>query len=319
LKKLRILTSLTTLDNDYQIEQACSAQETAIRFGVELQLVYADNDPITQSQQLLKVIQAPRESRPDAIILEPAGGTGLLRVAQAAVDAGIGWVVVNWEAEYLGLLRRSPLPVFAVTSDHKEIGRIQGRQIAALVPQGGSILYLQGPSHSPAAQQRSEGMQETKPQNVDVKTVRAKWTNDSAQDAINAWLRLSFSNTAPIQAVVAQDDSMAMGAREAFQKRWDAESWLHLPFLGCDGLLKAGQAWVRRGCIAATVVIPPTIGLAIELLLQELRTGVKSPTRTLTIPKSFPSLETLKPQPSPKRAEPFGAAHGLSTAVKARG
>jgi len=32
--------------------------------GVELELLCADNDPITQSQQLLKVIQSARESRP---------------------------------------------------------------------------------------------------------------------------------------------------------------------------------------------------------------------------------------------------------------
>ncbi|MGB6677875.1 MAG: hypothetical protein WBE44_14370 [Terriglobales bacterium] len=73
MKKPKILISLTTLDNDYQIEQAADAHNAALRLGVELQLVYADNDPITQSQQLLKVIQSSSEFRPDAIIVELSG------------------------------------------------------------------------------------------------------------------------------------------------------------------------------------------------------------------------------------------------------
>src|SRR5207248_10905948 len=54
MKKLRFLVSLTTNDDDYQIEQAQSAEEAARKFGVELQVIYADNDAITQSTQLLK-------------------------------------------------------------------------------------------------------------------------------------------------------------------------------------------------------------------------------------------------------------------------
>jgi len=293
MKQLRVLTSLTTLDNDYEIEQACAAHEKASRLGLNLQLVYAENDPVTQSQQLLKAIQSPKGARPDAIIVEPAGGTGLLRVAQAAAEAGIAWVVVNWDASYLEELRHHPVPTFSVSSDHKEIGRTQGRQMAVLLPQGGSVLYIQGPSYSPSAQQRREGMQETKLSNVEVKTLKANWTHQSAQQAVKSWFRLSPLKAAPVHAVVAQNDAMAMGAREAFREANDAERWRDLPFLGCDGLPNGGQAWVRCGYMAATVVIPLNIGLAIELLLRELQSGLRMPARVLTAPKSYPALEDL--------------------------
>jgi hypothetical protein len=36
-------------------------------------------------------------------------------------------------------------------------------QLAALVPQGGSAVYIQGPSLSTVTEQRSSGMHETKP------------------------------------------------------------------------------------------------------------------------------------------------------------
>ena len=143
MKKPKFVVSLTTRDNDYQQEQALSAQQAAAKAGVEIELLYAENDAVLQSQQLLKVIQTSPEFRPAGIIFEPVGGTAMPQVAKAAVTAGIGWVVLNRDAEYLAELRRvSKVPAFSITSDHTEIGRIQGRQIAALLPSGGSILLV---------------------------------------------------------------------------------------------------------------------------------------------------------------------------------
>src|ERR1700690_3078933 len=125
IKKLRIVVSLTTNDNDYQMEQSVAAEETARRLGVDIQIIYADNDAIVQSQQLLKLIQSNFDSHPDAIILEPVG-TALPQVARAAAAAGIGWVVLNREVDYISELRKTyQVPIFGVSSDHLEIGRIQ--------------------------------------------------------------------------------------------------------------------------------------------------------------------------------------------------
>jgi len=297
MKTSKFVLSLTTNDNDYQIEQAATAEEAARKLGVQLQIVYADNDAINQSQQLLKIVQGTPEGRPDAIVFEPAGSTGLPQVARAAVTTGIGWVILNREADYLSQLRAAnKVPAFCITSDHKEIGRIQGRQIAALVPRGGSILYIQGPSGSDAAQQRTEGMQLTKPENVQTRMVRAQWTEGSAYQAMSAWLRLSTSRTLQLDAIIAQDDSMAMGARRAFQEISDMEQrdrWLSLPFTGCDGMPKTGQTWVRNGQLAATVVVPANAGVALEMLVHALQTGIMPPERTFTDVRSFPTVEEL--------------------------
>src|SRR5580658_3806498 len=138
MPKLNCLLSLPTDDNDYQQEQATAARETATRLGFDLQVVYAGNDAIKQNDQILKAIQSPAGARPDAILFEPLGATALPQVARAASGAGIGWVVLNRNAEYLPELRRAGrAPAFAVSSDHVEIGRIQGQQFAALLPQGG--------------------------------------------------------------------------------------------------------------------------------------------------------------------------------------
>ncbi len=297
MKKLKFVVSLTTRDNDYQQEQASSAVETAARLGVDIELVYAENDAVLQSQQLLKFVQSNSESRPAGIIFEPVGATAMPQVARAAAAAGIGWVVLNRDVEYLADLRRSfKVPIFSITSDHEEIGRIQGKQIAALLPKGGSVLLVQGPAENLAAKQRATGMQDAKPGSVQVKAIKANWTEASAHKAVSSWLKLATSQQTVLDAVAAQDDSMALGARKAFQEIHDSalrDRWLAVPFLGIDGMHKTGQADVRRGLLTATIIVPTNTGTGIEMLARALSAGVNPAEKTLTRAQSFPSVEEL--------------------------
>ena len=90
---------------------------------------------------------------------------------------------------------------------------------------------------------------------------------------------------------------MAIGARKAFQDlpELEKERWLSLPYLGCDGLPKTGQAWVRSGLLAATIYIPPNTGQAIEMLGDVLQNGKSLPERALTVAVSVPPLASLRP------------------------
>ena len=300
MARIQILVSLTTNDNDYQIEQAQSAEQAANELGVTAEIIYADNDAINQSTQILRAIQAEPEDRPSAIVFEPVGGTALPQVARAAAAAGIGWAVLNRDANYIEELRKtSSAPIFAISSDHLEIGRIQGRQFAALLPRGGTILYIQGPSENSAAKERTLGMQEAKPANIQIIALRGQWTEESSQRSVRSWLKLTTSQKATVDLVGAQDDSMAVGARKAFEElpsELERERWLKIPFTGCDGLPKTGQAWVRSGLLAATVFVPPNAGQAIEMFVQGIQQKKRPPERVLTVPTSIPPLEELKPQ-----------------------
>src|SRR5215475_4208169 len=101
----RLLLSVMNEDNDFQIEQVSSARRAATRCGVDLEILCAHDDGILQSQQLLQRIQSAVETRPKAIIFEPAGSTTLPHVARAAGAAGIGWVVLSRDADYIAELR----------------------------------------------------------------------------------------------------------------------------------------------------------------------------------------------------------------------
>jgi len=296
MTKPRLLLSVTNESNDFQVEQAKTARQAAARVGADLEIVSAQDDGIIQSQQLLNSIQSDAATRPNFILFEPAGSTTFPHAARAAAEAGIGWVVLSRDADYITELRSAfPIPAFVVTSNHEEIGRIQGQQLAALVPCGGVVLEIQGPSQSRAARLRHAGLLATKPENIQLRTVKAHWTNASAVKAVTSWLSLSTSRELELAAVCAQDDSMAMGARTAFEQ-WPHErcrSWLQVPFLGCDGMPETGQEWVRRGLLAATILSPPTAPVAIDLIGRFLRDGTMPPPCTLTQSIAIPAIEKL--------------------------
>jgi ABC-type sugar transport system substrate-binding protein len=296
MRKLKFLVSLTNDDNDYQQEQRLAAEKAARRLGVDATIVHANNDAVAQSQQLLHYVQEA-SARPDVIMFEPAGGTAFPQVARAAAAAGIGWVVLNHEADYILDLRRTfKIPAFSISSDHEEVGKIQGKQFAALLPQGGSVLYIEGPSNSAAAKERTSGMNQTKPANIQVKTMRANWTEESAYRTVSSWLRLRTSQESHIDLVGAQDDSMAIGARKAFGEIAEGERarWMKIPVTGCDGMPRTGQAWVRNGTLAATIFIRPNTDLAIEMLVEAIHHGSVLPEHKVTEPESVPGLADLE-------------------------
>src|SRR5215472_10664338 len=214
MKKPKFLISLLTKENYYQVLLESVAREAGQRLGVDLEIVYAGNDAITQSEQLLQAIQSSaKDSRPNAIICSPVGTT-MLQVARQAVAAGIGWALLDRECEYASELRHNcQVPVFSVGTDNAEIGRLQGRQIGVLVPEGSLVLYLLGPSSSTTTRVRASVMQSTKPASVQVRSLTGDWSDQSAYAAVSRWLELSTSRTTSASLVAAQNDDMAMGAR----------------------------------------------------------------------------------------------------------
>src|SRR5271166_3199571 len=296
MNQLKILVSLITEENDYQLEQAASARAAALKLGASVQIIYSGNDAVQQTQQILSFVQEPSK-RPDAILAEPVG-TGMAQIARAAVGAGIAWVIINTDVDYITELRQHALvPVCVVVSDHEAIGKIQGQQIAALLGEQGCMLYIEGPSVRDVSRVRSKGMLATKPPQVDVKILKGDWTQNSGYTAIKSWLALSTSRQLHVGIVACQNDDMAVGARRAFEELKDLrerDAWLRLPITGCDGVSRSGQEWVRQGRLAATVVCPPIFGHAMRLLASALKTGSQPPERTLVAPSSFPGLQELQ-------------------------
>jgi len=297
MTKLKFLVSLWMQENPYQRCHAAAAEEAGRRLGIDVKILYAKNDPMTQVEQLLSAIQGPPSSRPDGIICAPVGTT-LTQVARQAAAAGIGWVLLNRDGDYLEQLRSEySTPSFCVAVDQEHIGTLQAQQFSALLPEGGMVLYILGPQGNMASQRRLNAMQTAKAANIQVRTIPANWSEQGGYKAITSWLQVSSSVKAPVGLVAGQNDDIALGARKAFQELphgIDRERWINLPFIGVDCCPGAGEEWIRKGLLTASVVNPPSAGVAVEMLAHALEMKTQPAEYTRLAPQSYPSIEKLQ-------------------------
>ena len=290
----KVVVSLLSDDQEFQRMQAEDARETAARLGLEVEVVFAENNAILQIQQLYGFVHAPEGERPAAIVVEAVAEAGIPRVARNATRAGVGWVMLNGIAGDLDELRRDhpEVVVSSVLADEVEIGRIQGRQAHALLPSGGTLLSVEGPQDVPAAQGRKHGLEEeVQGKGLEIgRALHGDWTEKSGEKAMSNWLRLKTSEAFRPSLVVCQNDAMAVGVRRAMRSL--RPDWADVPLTGCDGLPAGGQQLVARKELVATIVKPTTAGPAIEMLARALG-GEAAPPAVVLKPTSWPAEAEL--------------------------
>ena len=296
VKNLKYVLSIPG-DTMYLRAQAAAAQASADRLGVELEVLSAEMDPVAQGQQLLSLVHSRTSRRLDGILVEPVSAAGLPRVAEAAVAAGVAWVVSNAQVDYVQTLRRNTkVPVFQVSQDHLEVGRIQGKQIGTILPQGGCVLYLRGPAMSWWATKRFEGLENTRPKNVEVKSLRAVGsTSENAYNAVCSWLSLSKPRSEGTQLIVSQNIDFILGASKAFETYTSENErikWLALP-RAAVGVANRVRPLVDQGDLRAAVMTSLTMDRAVEMLVRAMTDGLHPPEHTFVEAHSYPSLDEL--------------------------
>ena len=294
MPKRTVVVGLLTEEQEFQRMQAEDARQAGARLGLEVEVVFADNNAIVQIRQLYQALHAPEEARPSALVVEAVAEAGMERVSRNAVKGGIGWVLLSGTTSCIDELRSEhpDVLVSSVMADEVEIGRIQGRQARALLPGGGGLLSVQGPPDTPAADGRTQGLAEViRGTNVEVRWVlHGDWTEASGKKAVTSWLRLKSSEAHRPDLVVCQNDAMAVGALRAMQAL--RPEWRGVPFTGCDGLPHGGQQLVERGELVATVVKPTTTGPALELVARAVEGEIGEP-RIVLAPRSWPPEDDL--------------------------
>jgi ABC-type sugar transport system substrate-binding protein len=202
--------------------------------------------------------------------------------------------------DYVKELRTSTqVPVFIVTQGQYEIGQLQGMQLAALLPRGGAVLFVKGPSLNSVATKRLEGMETTRPQNVQLATLRSKWNREGAYQSVVAWLRLETSRAEKFDLVAGQSHELVLGARKAFEDINNPEQkkrWLGLPYMAV-GIPNQVKRLVDEHVLAAAVVTSVTTEVALRLLVRAIESHVQPPERSIVEMSSYPALEKLTSKP----------------------
>jgi ABC-type sugar transport system substrate-binding protein len=282
-------------NQEFQQAQAASALEAGKREGVPVEVSFAENSPFTQIQQIHSLVKRSPASRPGAIVVELVGPTdGYRAAARAALAAGVDWVEVSGLAPTIPLLR-AEFPerfVVSVTTDEEGVGQIHAQQCRALLPSGGAILYVEGPSLQPEAMARRQALEEgLRGTRITIRrTLGGDWTEESAERSMETFLDQGSAHHLAPALVCSQNDAMALGVRRVAVSRH--LEWARIPYLGCDGLPDGGQRYVDEGLLTATVVKPVTTGVAVK---QVARASARREQRRdiRLAPESMPPLDAI--------------------------
>jgi ABC-type sugar transport system substrate-binding protein len=230
----------------------------------------------------------------DAVVAEPSSVSSMDLLLRE-LKGRTGLVLLNAWGPQVEMAARDwgrSQPLCTVSTDHAGIGRIQGAQLRALVPTGGSVLCVTGPRRSSAAQERLSALRESVGGAVDVVDAEAgEWTEAAGITAFGDWYRIFKARNPVLAAVAAQSDELAMGVRSAIAAIPDATHRTVLgqaKLLGADATPAYGRRLVDEGVLAASVRAPANTGLALELLRRFWDDGKPLPLQSFTRPEPYP-------------------------------
>jgi hypothetical protein len=254
---------------------AVTAGEAA---GFKVEVVFS---PGFDQYRVLRKRLGDTSSPVDAVLTEPANAATMGLILKAlkgttslvflnAWDPLIEQNSADWGAgKVLG----------AVSTPHAQIGEIQGAQVSAVVPQGGEILVVTGPSRSA----RSD---------IEIHEAEAgQWTEAAGIMAFNSWYGVFKSRHERIHAIVGQSDDITMGAREAARavpSSEHASMFAEAKLLGTGGVPGFGKDLVDDGTLHASIICPPNTGLAISALRSFWTDGRPLPLRSFTEVTPYP-------------------------------
>jgi ABC-type sugar transport system substrate-binding protein len=258
-ERLQIAFSVAGLNFPFFVHMMNIARDTAAELDVELIELDGQDNSATQSAGIETMIAQGI----DGIVISPRDVEALAPAVQAATDAGIPVVTVDRNVSGAETLAH-------VGADNVRGGEKQGEYLMEILPDGGKIIELQGTVGASAAIDRAAGLASVLEGN-DAYEVVFQQTAEFKRDVGLTVTEQALQANPDVDAIVAANDDMALGAAEAV-----AGAGLDIPIIGFDALPEALQA-LQDGTLAATVEQFPggqTSG-AMQILVDYLRDGTE--------------------------------------------
>ena len=184
--------------------------------GLELQVEDAQNDVAKQLSQIQNFIA----SGVDAIVVNPVDTSATQAMTDAASAAGVPLVFVNRQPINVDTL---PDNQAFVASNEADSGTLETLEVCRLLAASGkteaNIYVMMGELSNQAAVMRTQDIHDVMASGncgvtlniIDEQT--ANWSRDQAQSLMSNWL----STATPFDAVIANNDEMAIGAIQAMK------------------------------------------------------------------------------------------------------
>lgn len=238
--KHRISVGITyqNLQNEFIINIQDAVRERAKKLDIELIELDSQGKAENQISQVENFIARGV----DAIILNPFDKEGSAPAVDIAVREHKPIVVLN------AIVSNLEKADAYVGSEDAEAGRIAATYIMKLLNGKGNIAIIHGPNGHSAEVQRTEGIKQVLkqyPETVVVAEQTANWDRAQALNLMENWL----ASGRKIDAVIAQNDEMALGAYKAIEASGKQKEIL---VIGIDAIQDALKA-VYEGKLVGTV------------------------------------------------------------------
>lgn len=224
---LTIGATYYTLQTEFCMRMDNEAKKWAEENGVKYTSYDGNNDASTQLSQVETMIA----DGVDAIILNPQDADACSSCVDAAVEAGIPIIGVNT------MVNNNNLTAYVGSQDVSAGEEIMNYMIDYMDKDEFNIVVLEGPMGQSAQLQRIEGIENVLADYPNIKILAqntANWSRSEAMTLMETWLTTYGDD---IDAVVAENDEMALGAREAIEAVGK-----DIPCIGIDGITDAVSA-----------------------------------------------------------------------------
>jgi len=212
-KDLNIAVTMSTFDDNFRTLLRMGMIEHARDLSIDLQVEDAKNELGTQLNQIQNFIA----SGVDGIIVNAVDTNSTIGISQEAKAAGIPLVYVNTQPINLVSL---PASQAYVGSNEVDSGTLQAKEICRQLNGKGQVAVLMGGLSHFAAIQRTKDVHDVvaTPECSGMKVVEeqtANWVRSEANNVVTNWV----SSGIPLDAILANNDEMAIGAIQALKTR----------------------------------------------------------------------------------------------------
>lgn len=225
-----------TLQTEFCMRMDNYATKWCEENGVEYVSYDGNNDAAAQLEQVETMIA----DGVDAIILNPQDADACAACVDIAIEAGVPVIGVNTMVNHDGLT------AYVGSQDVGAGEEIMQFMIDHMGKEDFNIVVLEGPMGQSAQLQRWEGINNVLANYPEIEILAydtANWSRSEAMTLMETWITTYGTD---IDAVVAENDEMALGARQAIE----AEG-LDIPCIGIDGITDAVTAVQNGGMIAS--------------------------------------------------------------------
>jgi inositol transport system substrate-binding protein len=203
--------SMAAFDDNFLTAVRTSMQARARQLRVPIQFEDAQSDIGRQLNQVENFIA----QKVDAIVVNPVDTDATPKITRLVTHAGIALVYVN----RMPGDKQLPAKVAFVGSDEAQSGTLQMTEVCRLMQGKGDIVILIGELSNQSARKRTQDVYDViaKPECHGIRVLdkqAANWKRTEAADLMTNWLSAGLRP----QAVVANDDEMAIGAIQALKQ-----------------------------------------------------------------------------------------------------